>query len=107
MASGGFPVDQGWATGDPPDTDSIIRLQTVPEAADSKPSSRLQVQVNVSEDDDVAPNIPVGKMTSGGHPAPVEVAPRLQTAAEVAKFSYRTTCTTPPAINQVQVNTTI
>ena len=46
-------------------------------------------------------------MASGGHPAPVEVAPRLQTAAENSQFSYSSVCTTPTVEKQVAATTVI
>ena len=75
------------------------------QAADA---TQLANQVHVSttiEASCASPHSPVGKMASGGHPAPVEVAPRLQTAAEVAQFGYMTAGTTPPAAEQVATTT--
>ena len=65
-----------------------------------------QVHVNTTiEASCASPHSPVGKVASGGHPATLEVAPRLQTAADVAQFNNRTAGTTPPAAKQVVATT--
>ena len=125
VASGGFTVDTDTATrpcrpqatpAEREETQPVAGLQaadaTQPatlRTAGTTPPAENQVQVKTTiEASCASPHLPVGKLASGGHPATVETAPRLQTAAVVvAQFSYRTADTTPPAAQQVATTAVI
>ena len=122
VASGGFTVGTDTATrpcrpqatpAEREETQPVAGLQaadaTQPatlrtlRTAGTTPPAENKVQVKTTiEASCASPHLPVGKLASGGHPATVETAPRLQTAAEVQDcYSYRTAGTTPPAAYQV------
>ena len=119
VASGGFTVGTDTATrpcrpqatpAEREETQPVAGLQaadaTQPatlRTAGTTPPAENKVQVKTTiEASCASPHLPVGKLASGGHPATVETAPRLQTAPEVQDcYSYRTAGTTPPAAYQV------